>query len=340
MNPAQSPTTDGTGGTPRLSVVVVNWNTRELLRHCLESLKGDLERGLYEIIVVDNGSSDGSAEMVGESFPGVRLLANRTNRGFTAATNQGHALAVGDYTLMLNSDTVVEDTTLGRSVDYLDAHPEVGVLGCRVTYPDGSPQNSFFRDPSLRAVLLQASFLEQLFKRSPFFNWDRYGFERFARTTEVDCVMGGFMMIRESAIPETPLLDEGYFMYAEEADLCHRLRGAGWKVVYHPEPTVVHHHQASSGRDSRTAAWAYEAKQCGTLRFLRKWRGLPVAYLANLIMLIGLLPRAVGWLVADLVGALRDGRAARHTLKARSLLGRLATTIQPHRIDRSWAPLE
>src|SRR5262245_34230460 len=152
---------------PQLSIVIVNWNTCELLRNCLRSLKADVESGLCEVIVVDNGSVDGSAAMVAEEFPSVRLVANPDNRGFTAATNQGYAVARGAYVLMLNSDTeLIDPTALRRSIDFMEANPDVGVLGCRIVYPDGSHQNSYFRFPSLRAVLLQASFLQELFKRS------------------------------------------------------------------------------------------------------------------------------------------------------------------------------
>jgi GT2 family glycosyltransferase len=327
--------------TPEISIVIVNWNTCELLRNCLRSLKADLEGGLCEVIVVDNGSVDGSADMVAGEFPSVRLIANADNRGFTAATNQGHEIARGVYVLMLNSDTeLVDPAALRRCIDFLEANPDVGVLGCRIVYPDGSPQNSYFRFPSLRAVLLQASFLQQLFERSRLFNWDRYGDETFTEPRDVDCVMGGFLMLRKRAISENPLLDEGYFMYAEEADLCYRLKSRGWRVVFYPGATVSHHSQASSGRNPRTAAWADEAKQRGRLRFIRKWRGPIAAYFANLIILIGLLPRAVGWLVADTIAALRSSQnfAPRSVLKARSLRFHSAVLFRPSRLYSSWAP--
>jgi GT2 family glycosyltransferase len=152
--------------------------------------------------------------------------------------------------------------------------------------------------------------------------------------------MGGFMMLRKRAITESPLLDEGYFMYSEEADLCYRLKAAGWRVVFYPGATVSHHHQASSGRNPRTAAWAYEAKQRGRLRFIRKWRGPVAAYFANLVILIALLPRALGWLAADALAAFRSSRKfePRSLLKARSLRFHSAVLFQPSRLYGSWAP--
>ena len=146
--------------------------------------------------------------------------------------------------------------------------------------------------------------------------------------------------VEQRAISETPLLDEGYFMYAEEADLCYRLKSRGWRVVFYPGATVSHHYQASSGRNPRTAAWAYEAKQRGLLRFIRKWRGPIAAYFANLVILVALLPRALGWLVARHdrgLSQLAEVRP-RSLLKARSLRFHSAVLFQPSRLYSSWAP--
>lgn len=327
---------------PKTSVVIVNWNTRELLRNCLCSLMGDLRAARCEIIVVDNGSSDGSAAMVAEEFETVRLIQNADNRGFTAATNQGFAVATGEFVLLLNSDTEVAEAALRDSLAFMEASPGVGILGCRVDYPSGAPQSSCFRFPSLRAALLQALYLEQLFKHSKLFNWDRYGYDPFTETREVDCVMGSFMLVRVAAVVEEPLLDEGYFMYAEEADLCYRLKSAGWKVAFYPDARVAHHHMASSAGNPRTAAWAYQAKQRGTLRFLWKWRRLPVGYLANLVTLLGLVPRSIVWLLADVAAAVRERRAFRlaRSFKAGAVRFHLAAACRPSLFGSSWAPVE
>jgi GT2 family glycosyltransferase len=330
--------TTGLDWRPRVSVVIVNWNTLEMLRRCLASLAADVECGLCEIIAVDNGSHDGSPEMVKSEFPSVTLVENAENRGFGPATNQGFEHARGDYVLMLNSDTIVEEGALASTAACLDAQPEVAVAGCRIVYPSGEAQSSCFRFPSVWTVLLNALHLAQSFPNSPVLNRVRYGFAIWHELRDVDCVMGSFMMLRREAIEELPLLDEGYFMYGEELDLCYRLKSAGWRVVYFPDATTVHHHGGSSP-DPRHAAWAYEANQRATLRFLRKWRGVPIAWLANLVMLVGLVPRSIGWLAVDLLGGLSAGSppGLDRALKARAIRFHLAALVRPSRFDSSWA---
>jgi len=322
---------------PRLSVLLVNWNTADLLESCLESLAGDLRSGRCEVIVVDNGSSDDSAARVAARHPEVQLIRNERNLGFTRATNQAWAAAKADFALMLNSDTVVPEGTLARCLAFLEAHPEVGALGCRVRYPDGRHQGSCFRFPSLLDVTLNALYLAQLFPHSPLWNRNRYGQQSFESVREVDCVMGGFLLLRRAAVPATPLLDEGYWMYGEEADLLYRMARAGWRTVYYPDASVVHHHSASS-RDPEVGALVYEAKQRAILRFLWKWRGAATAWCANAIMLLGLLPRALGWALGDLAAALRAGRAPRaeRLLRARAVGFHLAAAVSPARFASSW----
>ena len=321
----------------RVSVVIVNWNTRDMLRHCLGSLQDDVDTGLCEIVVVDNGSEDGSQAMVEREFPSVSLIRNAENRGFTYATNQGFAQARTDYVLMLNSDAEVDKKALTATVEFLEANPDVAAVGCRLIFPNGKPQSSCFRDPSLFAVAMNVLHLAQLFPKSALLNRDRYGFAAWDRVQDVDCVMGSFMMLRRSSVTEEPLLDEGFLMYGEELDLTHRLRAAGWRVVYFPGATVVHHHGGSAG-NPRVAAWAYEAKQRAWLRFFRKWRGVPTAWIANLMMLVGSIPRCIGWGAADFIRGLKSGAAPQRKslLKSRALLFNARALVQPALFDSSW----
>ena len=199
-----------------------------------------------------------------------------------------------------------------------------------MSYDDGSRQKSAFRFPSLRGVLLTSLFLSQLFPDSPLWNWDRYGSGDFSEPQEVDCVMGSFFMVRREAIETEELFDEGYFMYAEETDLCYRLKRKSWKVVYFPLAHIVHHHRGSSRTPAREA-WSYEAVRRGILRFFYKCRGAATAWAANAVWLLATLPRAVGWLLLDCLEALRQRRGPilPRTLKARALLFHLRAFLAP-----------
>lgn len=152
-----------------VSVVIVNWNTKELLFDCLISIYEQTHDIEYEIIVVDNGSNDGSAAIVKAEFPRVILIENSENRGFAAANNQGMAIAKGRYVLLLNSDTVILDNAIGRTISFADAYPEAAVVGCRVLNPDKTLQPTCFMFPSLLNMILSSSYLYKLFPKSTFF---------------------------------------------------------------------------------------------------------------------------------------------------------------------------
>jgi GT2 family glycosyltransferase len=205
-----------------ISVIIVNWNTRDTLRDCLMSVYKQTRDISFEVIVVDNASSDGSAEMVKREFPEVILLQNNENRGFAAANNIGMAVAQGRYILLLNSD------------------PESAVVGCTVLNPDGTLQHSCFMFPSLLNMFLSSTYLYKLFPKSKFFGreqmtwWDRKG------VREVDVVTGCLMLVRRQAIEQIGLLDERFFMYGEETDWCYRFKQGGWKVLFTPQAEIIH----------------------------------------------------------------------------------------------------
>lgn len=231
-----------------VSVVIVNWNTRELLRACLASFPAS-PRHRTEVIVVDNASQDGSVEMVEAEFPDVRIIRNRENRGFAAANNQGFEIARGRHVLLLNSDTEVIGHVVDDCIDWLDARPDTAVMGCRIENPDGSLQPSCFRDFGLVDLAIIAAGLHRL--RRP--NWivqraGRQMMREWDRTDErdVDVVPGCFMLVRREAMDAVGILDEAFFFYGEEADWCHRFRDAGWRVRFAPLPAVIHHGGASS----------------------------------------------------------------------------------------------
>ena len=219
--------------SPVVSILIVSWNTREVLRDCLRTVYEQTKNVPFEVIVVDNASEDGSVDMVKTAFPQAVLLANTTNRGFAAANNQGIEVAQGRYVLLLNSDTLVLDGAIDKTVDFAQAHPEAAVIACRVLNSDRTWQPTCFMFPSALNILIGALYLNKLFARSRFFGRERMTWWDGRDVRAVDVVTGCFMLVRREAIEQVGVLDESYFMYGEESDWCYRFHKAGWKVALH-----------------------------------------------------------------------------------------------------------
>lgn len=234
-----------------LGVAVVSFNTRELLQRCLRSI---VAARPCELVVVDNGSTDGSVELVRDEFPGVRLIVNERNVGYGAAANQALASAGASAVLLLNSDTVLAPTALSALEAYLAAHPRAAVVGPRLANADGSLQRSTYPFPSAGDALLGESGLHLLVRRVPVLR------ERVLRTWRHDdarpvpWVLGAALAIRREPFEAVGGFDEAYFMYGEEVDLCRRLREAGFETHFAPVTTVLHLGGASTavpGQDMR-----------------------------------------------------------------------------------------
>lgn len=266
-----------------LSVVIVNWNVRDLLQRCVESVRSSQRSISTEIIVVDNASTDGSVEMLRAEFPQTVLIANRENRGFPAANNQGIATAEGRYVLLLNPDTEILADALDTLVQYMDAHPDVGLVGPQLLYPDGQVQSSRRRYPTLATLFFESTWLESLAPRSllrRYFVLDQPD----NAVLDVDWVTGAAMLARREAIQQVGGMDEHFFMYSEELDWCRRIKAAGWRVVYHPSAQVIHY----EGKSSEQAVAARHVNfQRSKIRYARKYHG-PRAAAALRIYLLGL----------------------------------------------------
>ena len=306
---------------PDLSVIIVNWNVRDLLRRCLHSILANLPTGQLEVIVVDNGSTDGSAEMVRTEFPQVHLLANPDNRGFTGANNQGLAVARGRYVLLLNPDTEVVGDALETLVAFADAHPDVGVVGPQLLNPDGTVQSSRRRFPTLATALLESTWLQPYAPRrllARYYVLDRPDDE----VQDVDWVTGAALMARREAVEQVGPLDEGFFMYSEELDWCRRFRAAGWRVVYLPTARIIHH----EGKSSEQVLPARHIHfQTSKIRYFRKYHGPAAAEVLRLVLLgnylwqIGV--EGAKWLLGH-KRPLRAERIAAYRQVAQSLVGR------------------
>jgi N-acetylglucosaminyl-diphospho-decaprenol L-rhamnosyltransferase len=218
----------------QVSVIIVSWNTAALLRQCLLSLLSGKEReALKEVIVVDNCSSDGSAEMVEGEFPQVRLIRNDENEGFARANNRGIDASTGDFVLLLNSDAVAGPETIAGLTQFMESHPDAGACGPRLVKPGGSSQAfSYGSDPSLPYLFARA--LNRTVRGRFLHDWGG------GEVKEVGWVSGACLMARKRAIDDVGLLDEKMFMYFEDNDWCLRMRGAGWKVYFVPLVSVVH----------------------------------------------------------------------------------------------------
>ena len=219
---------------PELSISIVSWNTRQLLRDCLGAIRSDPRSGGWEVFVVDNASGDGSADMVEQGFPEVEVIRSRENLGFGGGHNLGLARARGRYRLILNPDTRVDPGALGAMVDFADRNPAVGAVGPRLEDGRGSLERSWGRSPGTLPLIAHKLLLHRLFP-----------YRRLARlrggAADVGWLTGACLMVRREAAEAAGPLDDGMFMCHEDVEWCMRLRSAGWRVVYLPQSRVVHH---------------------------------------------------------------------------------------------------
>jgi N-acetylglucosaminyl-diphospho-decaprenol L-rhamnosyltransferase len=258
-----------------LSVVIISRNTHDLLARCLESIFRFPPACTYDVWVVDNASSDGSAEMVRERFPQVCFIRNEQNVGFAAANNQGIRRSTGDHVLLLNSDTEVRANSLTGLICFAAAHLLAAIVGPTLLNPDGSFQAAWNDFPTAASVVLSTWGVWQVVTRNPYY--PSRPPQRSLQATSCDWVGGACLLVRRAAIEQVGLLDEGFFMNSEEVDWCYRMWQSGWEVWYCPEVSVVHVGGASASR--RSAAQHLHACR-GSIRFLAKHRGSAAARLA------------------------------------------------------------
>ena len=229
-----------------ISIIIVNYNVREFLRQSLLSIRKALApMGVVnlaaEIFVVDNGSNDGSADMVRREFPDVKLIANRANLGFARANNQALRQATGRLLVLINPDTVVQEDTFTAIRAFFDQHPETGMVGCKVLNPDGSLQLACRRSfPTPWVAFSRLSGLSRLFPNSRWFGRYNLTYLPENENAEVEAISGSFMVVRREALDQVGLLDEDFFLYGEDLDWCFRMRAAGWKIHYFPGTQIIH----------------------------------------------------------------------------------------------------
>lgn len=235
----------------KLSVVIVNYNVKHFLEQCLSSVRRAIEGIDADVWVVDNNSVDGSVRMVREKFPEVKVIANKDNVGFSMANNQAIRESDGEYVLLLNPDTVVEDDTFSKIIDFMDAHPEAGGLGVKMLDGKGNFLPESKRGlPTPDVAFYKISGLSSFFPRSRTFGKYHLGYLDKDEIHEVEILSGAFMFMRREALDKTGLLDEEFFMYGEDIDMSYRIVKAGYKNYYFPETRIIHYKGESTKKSS------------------------------------------------------------------------------------------
>lgn len=311
----------------RVSIVIVNWKTPELLSGCLDSLLADPSAPGYEIWVVDNASGDGSVEMLQRDYPMVKTVANKENVGFAAACNQVIPSTTAPYVLLLNPDTVVVKDAVARLARFLDENADCAAVGPKVLNRDGSLQLACRRSfPSPEASFYRLTYLSKLFPNNPRFAKYNLTWAHPDQELDVDALSGSCMMVRRSVVDAVGLLDEDIFMFGEDIDWCWRFKQIGWRVTYCPEAVVYHYHGASS-RLRRVGATRNLHK--GMEVFYRKHMAPTHPAVFNWMVYAAIWTRCSIFMVLSMVQAIVDRGRVVQLVPADSTVDRNSRELEP-----------
>lgn len=293
----------------KTSILIVSYNTRELTVDCIRSVLQESRHENIEIIIVDNASTDGSADAIARHFPQVHLIRSRDNIGFACGNNLAAQHATGDTLLLLNPDTVIIDRGIERLIAFAAEHPQAGIWGGRTVFADGSLNpKSCWRVMSLWSLLGQATALSAVLPRSDWFNPEGYGGWCRDSVREVGVISGCFLLIRRDLWDRLGGFDERFFMYSEEVDLCYRARQLGARPLFTPHATIIHYGGASEAAQASKMQKLFTGK----LTFVNKHWSAPKRAMALPLLLMYSLTRAIGYTaLAGLTGAERHQRSAR-----------------------------
>ncbi|OGZ60771.1 MAG: hypothetical protein A2919_02430 [Candidatus Spechtbacteria bacterium RIFCSPLOWO2_01_FULL_43_12] len=262
-----------------LSIVIVSYNTRELLGKCLISAKAAIKNLDAEVFVVDNDSRDGTVPYIREKFPWVIVTENSENVGFSKANNQSLKKAKGKYVLVLNPDTKLMPDTVKKTVQFMETHQEVAVATCRVELEDGQLDKDCRRHfPTPWRALCHFSGLAKLFPGSKIFDQYYMGYLSDQKPHEIDSCMGAFMMIRKSVLQKVGYFDEDFFFYGEDLDLCWRIKAAGYKIMYFPFTKIIHYKGAASGLKSTSKHLTKATRESKTKAIMESTRAMELFY--------------------------------------------------------------
>lgn len=254
-----------------LSIVIVNWNSKEFLRKCLDSIRGNVQAQTYEVVVIDSASFDGCGSMLNDEYPEVRFIQSEINLGFARANNRAFRDTCGEFVLFLNPDTEIVGSAVDELCSNLKLRPQAGIAGARLLNSDGSLQTSCIQSsPTLINQLLDSEILRNTLPQSRLWGMAAL-FKEDAEPTKVDAVSGACLLIKSSVFRQVAGFSEDYFMYSEDIDLAHKVREAGWEILYVPTATVIHHGGSSSSQ--APSAFSSVMMSEATLRFFLKTRG-------------------------------------------------------------------
>lgn len=308
---------------PDISVVIVNWNTRQMLLDCVESLVATTRNVSVEIIVVDNASSDGSMDALAAAHPAVIRICNTENQGFAKANNQGLRIARGRHLCLVNSDVKALDGVLDKLCAFADANPRVGAVAPRTVGGDMKLRRNCREFPSLRNAFCQAAFLDRMFPSVRAFRGRTMIEYDYATPEQIDVLSGCFLLVRRETIEQVGLLDERFFIYSEDVDWCRRIHQGGWDVMFYPHAEAIHY-GGSSAAVERLRFGIEQLK--ANLQYWRKHYAWPVSAMFWIIMSSGLALRATGWTLLTLVPGRGTPDSRRQASSTRGMLRWLVTT--------------
>lgn len=283
---------------PVLSIAIVNWNTRDLLRDALRSIYDAPPPFAFEVVVVDNASHDNSADMVAKEFPQTVLVANTQNTGYAEGNNQAIEKSSGAFVLLLNPDVILPIGGLETAVRFMESHYDAGALGVRQVHPDGTLQRSVRGFPTPFAVLWELLGLSRLFPNSTVFGAYRMTYFTYDQVAEVDQPMGTFLLMRREVLEKIGNLDEAFPIFFNEVDWCLRCKRAGWKIFFTPDVEIVHYGGASTVQVGAAMAW--ESRR-GLLKFYAKHYSAPMYLPIRALIALASYPHA--WLTAKRRGS-------------------------------------
>jgi GT2 family glycosyltransferase len=261
----------------KVSIVIVNWNARDYLRECLVTIFNENFLDEYEVLLVDNASTDDSLEVIKREYPLIKIVANNENIGFSRANNQAIRECQGEYILLLNPDTEIRPFAIKKLLEAIKTHSNNGIVGPRLLNRDGSLQVSCYPFPTLAREFWRLLHLDKI---HPLGSYDQDGWN-LTQPREVDSLQGACLLIRREVFDQVGLLDEDYFMYTEEIDFCYRAKKAGWKIVWVPTAEVIHFGGQST---SQAAASMFLQLYHSKLLFFRKHYGKPAAWIYKMII--------------------------------------------------------